>query len=60
MFAKINNGCIGCGLCADTAPEVFKMKDDGLAKVISQPNEQNLSLVVEARNNCPVNVIDIN
>ncbi len=59
MFAKINEGCIGCGVCADTAPEVFKMKDDGLAEVINQPNEQNLPKVIEARNSCPVNVIDV-
>lgn len=59
MLAKINEGCIGCGLCADTAPEVFKMKADGLAEVINQPNEQNLKNAIEARNACPVNVIDI-
>lgn len=59
MFAQINEGCIGCGLCADTCPEVFKMKDDGLAEVTSQPTEQNLSKAVEAKNACPVNVIDI-
>lgn len=59
MFAKINTGCIGCGLCADTAPEVFKMKEDGLAEVVNQPNEQNTYKAIEARNACPVNVIDI-
>lgn len=59
MFAQINAGCIGCGLCADTCPEVFKMKDDGLAEVTNQPSEQTLSKAVEAKNACPVNVIDI-
>ena len=38
---------------------VFKMKDDGLAEVINQPSEQTLSKAVEAKNACPVNVIDI-
>ena len=59
MFAQINAGCIGCGLCADTCPEVFKMKEDGLAEVVNQPNVQNTSKAIEARNACPVNVIDI-
>lgn len=26
--------CIGCGLCAETCPEVFEMGDDMIAKVI--------------------------
>ncbi len=25
--------CIGCGLCADTCPDVFELGDDGKAKV---------------------------
>ena len=59
MLAKIEEGCIGCGLCADTCPEVFKIKEDGLAEVISQPKESNLACAVEAANGCPVNVITI-
>ncbi|MBE0601819.1 MAG: ferredoxin, partial [Firmicutes bacterium] len=34
MKATIDrDGCIGCGVCADTCPEVFRMADDGLAEV---------------------------
>ena len=25
--------CISCGLCVETAPEVFRMNDDNLAEV---------------------------
>ena len=27
----VNEGCIGCGLCEGTCPEVFHMTDDGIA-----------------------------
>ena len=34
MKASIDrDGCISCGLCASTCPEVFRMADDGLAEV---------------------------
>lgn len=28
--------CIGCGLCADTCPDVFEVGDDNIARVISE------------------------
>ena len=31
------SGCISCGLCAETCPEVFHMADDGLAEVYAAP-----------------------
>ena len=34
MKYRVNDGCIGCGLCADTCPKVFYMTDEGLAKAI--------------------------
>ena len=34
MIAKLDrDGCISCGLCAETCPEVFRMADDGIAEV---------------------------
>ena len=52
--------CIGCGLCANTCPEVFRMAEDGFAKVIREqvPKEARRSAVA-ARDECPVSVISI-
>lgn len=51
------DGCIGCGLCAETCPEVFRMAEDGLAEVYSQPGHGMEDLAQEAAEGCPVAVI---
>jgi ferredoxin len=54
------NGCIGCGLCADTCPAVFRMDDEGLAEVYTNPvpaDEEDAA--TEAADNCPVSVITV-
>ena len=53
------SGCIGCGLCAGTCPEVFRMSDDGLAEVYAQPNDSTEDCAKDACDNCPVSVISI-
>lgn len=61
MKAKIDrSGCIACGLCAETCPEVFEMAEDGLAQVIKEevPNEVE-SKATEAQDGCPVSVITV-
>lgn len=52
--------CIGCGLCVETCPEVFRMADDDLAEVYVDeiPSEFEDS-AVEAQENCPVSVITV-
>ena len=57
MIVKIEKGCIGCGLCANTCPQVFRMGDDGFAHVYTQPNAAEEKSSVQAAENCPVNVI---
>lgn len=60
MKASIDrSGCIGCGLCADTCPEVFQMADDGLAEVHGEVTDETMDAATEARDNCPVSVIDL-
>jgi len=61
MKATIDrDGCISCGLCAETCPEVFQMADDDLAEVILEDVPKNEeSTATEAMNNCPVSVITV-
>ena len=51
------SGCISCGLCASTCPEVFRIGDDGLAEVHQQPDSGLEDGAREAAENCPVRVI---
>lgn len=53
------SGCIGCGLCAETCPQVFRMGDDGLAEVYNEVEDEFAYAAEEARINCPVSVITI-
>ena len=53
------DGCIGCGVCADTCPEVFRMADDGLAEVYAEVMPGNEGCAKEAAEGCPVSVITV-
>lgn len=61
MKATIDrSGCIGCGLCTETCPDVFRIADDGLAEVYTDPiPEDTESSAKEAADNCPVGVISV-
>ncbi len=61
MKARIDrDGCIACGLCPDTCPEVFRMADDGLAEVYKDPVPKEAEdKAVEAQDGCPVSVIKV-
>ncbi|MCQ5129501.1 ferredoxin [Butyricicoccus faecihominis] len=59
MEVKIDrDGCISCGLCEGTCPEVFRIADDGLAEVYHQPDDDAQKAgAQEAAGGCPVSVI---
>ena len=49
--------CVGCGLCEQLCPEVFKLNSDGIAQVkASECKQHNLSEVAEQ---CPASAIKV-
>ena len=55
----VNDGCIGCGLCEGTCPEVFSMTDEGVAKAIeTEVPAECEAAAAEAKDGCPVGVIE--
>lgn len=59
MKYRVNEDCIGCGLCESTCPEVFSITDAGTAAAIDGdvPQEAEAS-AAEAKDNCPVGAIE--
>ena len=52
----IEDGCTACGLCGDTCPEVFEVKD--VATVVEGVNFSDFDgAIKEAAEGCPVEVI---
>lgn len=59
MKAKINSGCISCGICEMTCPQVFRMGNDNQAEVYADVPKGMESFVKQAEENCPVQVIEV-
>ena len=58
MKYRVNEECIGCGLCAGTCPEVFSM-DDGVAVAIeAEVPEGALGSATVAKDGCPVGAVE--
>lgn len=65
FLMKINvnqEECIGCGMCIDICPEVFKYNDEFKSEVVSEEISKNIpedlkSKTVEAKEACPVDAI---
>ena len=59
MKFNVNETCIGCGLCANTCPEVFHMTDAGVAEAIADDVAAGLEETAqEALANCPAGAIE--
>ncbi len=53
-------GCIGCGLCTDICPSVFRMTDKAYAEVyVDEVPAGDIKDAEEAKENCPVFVISL-
>lgn len=59
MKFKVNERCIGCGLCTNTCPEVFSMTDAGVAEAIAEAVSGEVKdQAMEALEACPVEAIE--
>lgn len=59
MKYYVNEGCIGCGFCASTCPEVFSMTDESVASAIEDEVPAGvLDTAAEACAGCPMGVIE--
>lgn len=59
MKYRVNDSCIGCGLCEGICPEVFSMTDEGIAKAIETEVPADLEAAAEeAKDGCPVGAIE--
>ncbi len=54
----IADECIGDGICEEICPEVFELRDDGLAYVINEDPDPSLrDKIDEAIEECPTSAI---
>ena len=51
--------CVGCELCTDICPSVFKMKKDKVTLIIEEIPMEYESAVQEAVESCPCEVIKL-
>jgi len=56
MIKVDQNICIGCGLCANTCPDVFRMDDAGKSEAFAQ---ENVDCAKQAAAGCPVSAISV-
>jgi len=49
--------CIGCGLCAETCPEVFEMVDEKARAKMDEVPDEFAETCREAAEDCPVEAI---
>ncbi len=58
MQARVDEHCIGCGLCVSVCPEVFTLADTGVAVAVDYPPSRSNG-VQQAAHDCPVGAIHV-
>lgn len=59
MKFRVNENCIGCGLCVSICPQVFTLGDIGMAQAESGDiNPAYESGALLAQDDCPVDAIE--
>jgi len=51
--------CTGCGVCADTCPEVFVLDDDTARVIVNEVPREARESCKEAAESCPAEAITI-
>ena len=52
--------CIGCGLCVQFAPDIFRMEEDDIAAtIVDEVPDNKLKETINAADKCPVNSITV-
>ena len=49
--------CVGCGLCVNTCPDVFEMKEDKAIVLLEAINADKEECSKQAKDECPVEAI---
>jgi len=60
MEVYINSGCILCGLCEDTCPEVFRLGEETAEVIAEEILPEYEAACREAAETCPTDAIEIN
>ncbi len=51
--------CTGCGLCADTCPEIFELGDETAEVMVEEVPSEQEDCVRQAAEDCPVEAIHV-
>ena len=58
MKYKVNDSCIGCGLCESTCPEVFSIQGDVAVAIEGKVPGAAMASAAEAKEGWPVGAIE--